>query len=166
MRKSLAYLLAAVLMLAGVTGCSFFGGGEEQEARVIGPSAVLSDSDNYYYNALPPEERRGYDRIKAAAAAFEDYVVFDDPLSLYQMTKIFRLVYTQENGIFWLSELASPNEETNSLKLNLRYDSAGVKYLQSALEEKVREICDKAPKNDEFLQIKYIHDYIVKNCSH
>jgi hypothetical protein len=135
------------------------------EYRVIGQSVTAGESNNYFYKKLSETEKRGYDSIKNAATDFADYIVFDDPLSDYQIKKLFNLVYTQENGIFWLSEIASANEQNNSLKINFRYNSGDVKAMQKKLDDRLREAAESAPKDDSYGQIKYIHDYIVKNCN-
>jgi hypothetical protein len=133
------------------------------EYRVIGQSITAGESDNYYYNNLSETEKRGYDKIKNAAANFEDYITFDDPLTDFQIIKLFHLVYTNENGIFWLSELASANQEQNSLKVTFRYNSGDAKAMQTKLDTKIREILADTPEKDSYKQIKYIHDYLVKH---
>jgi hypothetical protein len=155
----------ALLILTAFAACGSAKTETEPEYHVIGPSAATAPSDNYYYNALSDEEKRGYDKIKQSAADFVDYVTFDDKLTDYQISKLFRLVYTQENSIFWLSEVAAPNQTTNSIKMTFRYNPSDVKYMQSTLDDKVQTIIDGAPEKDAFVQILYIHDYIVLNST-
>ncbi|MDR0944292.1 MAG: hypothetical protein LBM41_07155 [Ruminococcus sp.] len=162
-------LIVAVTLLVALSGCSRVsintGSGPEPEYRVIGQSVTAGESKNYYYDALSDAEKRGYDKIKTAVTEFSDFVTFDDTLSQIQIEKLFHLVYTQENGIFWLSELASANGDTNSLKMTLRTNSGNAKEMQAKLDDKIRTIIADATKDaDSFEQVRYIHDYIVKNC--
>jgi hypothetical protein len=170
--KKIVFLLCVILF----TGCSPIDklfGEDEPEFRVIGSSVVTPESDNFFYNALPDPEKRGYDKIKQAAADFEEVITFDDPLSEHQIKKLFKLVYTQEPAVFWLSELASPSEEHNALKINFRYSREDTRAMQTKLEDALREIEKRAPaaakadekdaEKKEFNRIRFIHDYIVKN---
>jgi hypothetical protein len=154
--------LSFVSLIFLVSGCSPTLN-PEPEYRVIGQSVTAGESNNLFYKNLSEIEKRGYDRIKKAATDFEDYIVFDDPLTNHQITKLFNLVYTQENGIFWLSEIASASEKNNSLKLTFRYNSGDTKAMQKKLDDRLREAVKDAPEND-YAKIKYIHDTIVKNC--
>ncbi|MDR0943537.1 MAG: hypothetical protein LBM41_03295 [Ruminococcus sp.] len=162
-------LIVVVTLLVALSGCSRVSSNTGltprlPEYRVIGQSVTAGESKNFYYDALSDAEKRGYDKIKTAVTEFTDFVTFDDPLSQIQIEKLFHLVYTQENGIFWLSELASANGDTNSLKMTLRMDSGDAKAMQAKLDEMLRIITMNAPEKDSFEQVRYIHDYIVKNC--
>jgi hypothetical protein len=176
MLKTYAFLIALICLLCGVfTACDglpadIFSKTEPVEYRVIGQDDIVTETDNYYYNALPEAEKRGYDKIKQAATELTDYVVFDDPLSAYQIAKLFRLVYTQENNIFWLSELASPSQKNNSLKMTFRYKEDDIKYMRAKLSEMVHNITETetvreyARSGENYALIKLLHDYIVLNC--
>jgi transglutaminase/protease-like cytokinesis protein 3 len=162
-------IIVALTLLVALSGCSRVSSNykpdQEPEYRVIGQSVTAGGSKNFYYDALSDAEKRGYDKIKTAVTEFTDFVTFDDTLSQIQIEKLFHLVYTQENGIFWLSELASANGDTNSLKMTLRMNSGNVKEMQAKLDDKVRALADNAIKDaDSFGQVRYIHDFIVKNC--
>jgi hypothetical protein len=174
-KKRLKLIIVLCLFCITFTGCEllpFFNKSETETAvyRVIGQDETVADTDNYYYNALPDAEKRGYDKIKKAVVDLTDYVVFDDPLSAYQIAKLFRLVYTQENGIFWLSELASPNQKNNSLKMTFRYNADDIKYMRAKLSETVRSITESETattavrNNDNYALIKYLHDYLILHC--
>jgi hypothetical protein len=163
------------MLLSGCTPLKPFTDTPEPEFKVIGPSAVTPETNSFFYNALPIEEKRGYDKIKQAAADFEANVTFDDPLTEYQIIKLFRLVYTGEPAIFWLSELASPSQDNNSLKLNFRYSKDDARAMQIKLEDKLRRIAADAPeaakenaapekqRRADFERILYMHDVIVEN---
>ncbi|MDR0975173.1 MAG: hypothetical protein LBL80_05725 [Ruminococcus sp.] len=164
MKENFFKALACILAFCLFSGCSP-AIAPEPEFRVIGQSVTAGESNNYFYNNLSDVEKRGYDKIKKAAADFEDYIVFDDTLSDFQIIKLFNLVYTQENGIFWLSEIASASQKNNSLKINFRYNSGDTKAMQAKLDENLRAAVKNAPENDNYGKIKYIHDYIIKNCN-
>jgi hypothetical protein len=157
-------LTVTLTLLVALSGCSRVSDNPPAEYRVIGQNVTAGESKNYFYDDLSDIEKRAYDKIKTAVTEFSDYVTFDDPLTQIEIETLFHLVYTQENGIFWLSELASANQETNSLKMTLRYNSGDVKAMQAKLDERLRSVTEAVQKKDAFEQILYIHDFIVKNC--
>jgi predicted small secreted protein len=154
------FLLCLIFILVSCTSVS--GADFSETARVIGRDISYDSSGNYAYMTLSDSEKAAYDKLKNSAVEMNGLVEFDDPLSKEQIVKVFNLVYTQENGIFWLDSIASPLPEENAIRISFRYKREDVKYMQGVLNEKLNEIINGIPDGaDDFTKIKYIHDYIV-----
>jgi hypothetical protein len=165
--KKYAFLLVLLLTLSltMLSACTSISDSTET-ARVIGRDISYDSGENTALSSLSDEEKAGYEKLKTAATSFNDYVVFDTPLSREKIVKIFNLLYTQENGIFWLDSIASPAADENAIHISFRYSKDDVKYMQGVLTEKINEIINSIPKDaDDYAKIRYIHDYIVKNCT-
>jgi hypothetical protein len=158
--------IALFITLFMLMSCTAVSGADASETvRVIGRDITFDSADNTVIASLSPAEKNAYNKLKQAAADMNGYVVFDDALSREQTVKIFNLVYTQENGIFWLDSIASPKPDENAIRISFRYSKDDVKYMQGELSGKINEIINAVPENaDDFAKIKYIHDYIVLNC--
>jgi hypothetical protein len=155
-----------LIMMFSLISCTAVSGTDVSETvRVIGRDISLESTDSEATKSLSPAEKNAYNKLKQAAAEMSGYVVFDDKLTRDQIVKIFNLVYTQENGIFWLDSIASPNEEENAIRISFRYSAEDVKYMQGELSAKVNEIINAVPEDaGDYGKIKFIHDYIVLNC--
>ncbi|MDR0946832.1 MAG: hypothetical protein LBM87_03675 [Ruminococcus sp.] len=153
------------ILLYVLTGCTEITGGKttQPEIRIIGQDIVTENTDNTVYLSLDDAEKSAYKAIVEAAGTFSEIVQFDSPLTKEQIIKVFSLVYTQENTIFWLSSLASPRE--NGIKLNFRYSKEDTKFMQDKLSQTASIILTGMKSDlDDYGKIKYIHDYIVLNC--
>jgi hypothetical protein len=156
-------LFITLIMLMSCTAVS--GADVSETVRVIGRDITYDDTDSAVYKSLSDAEQNAYDKLKQAAADMEGFVVFDDELSREQIIKVFNLVYTSENGIFWLDSIASPKPEENAIRISFRYSKDDVKYMQGELSAKTNEIINAVPKDaDDFTKIKFIHDYIILHC--
>jgi hypothetical protein len=163
--KKYRVLLVLLLLLSSVSACTSISDSTET-ARVIGRDISYDSTDNAALSALTADEKAGYEKLKQAAIDFEDYVVFDNPLSREKIIKIFNILYTQENGIFWLDSISSPVPDENAIRISFRYKKEDVKYMQGVLSEKLNELINAAPsETGDYAKIKYIHDYIVLNCT-
>jgi hypothetical protein len=158
--KKVALFLTLILLAS----CSELTGGDTPTANVIGREIAYDSSGSAALAFLTDEEKAGYETLKKAAVSMESYVVFDNEFTKEQIVKIFNLVYTEENGIFWLDSIALPKADENAISISFRYSREDVKYMQGVLTEKINDIIADVPKTgDDFAKIKYIHDYIVLN---
>jgi hypothetical protein len=159
--KKIALLLITLLLF---TSCESISKNSET-ARVIGRDISYDSGDSAALASLDESEKAAYEKLKQAAAEYNSYVVFDTDFTKEEIVRIFSLLYTQENGIFWLDSIASPAPDDNAVSISFRFKKEDVKYMQSVLTEKTNTIISGIPKDaDDFTKIKYIHDYIVKNC--
>jgi hypothetical protein len=165
MKKIPILLVFLLVFTSSISACTSISDNPET-ARVIGRDISYDSGENAALSSLSDDEKAGYEKLKQAAIDMTDYVVFDTPLSKEKIIKLFNLLYTQENGIFWLDSIASPVPADNAIRISFRYKKDDVKYMQGVLTEKISEIINAAPSgDDDYAKIKYIHEYIVLNCT-
>lgn len=170
---------AGVIALAAViifqTGCSAVNEdilpdpAESSPIVIISPQSGFETSDvtDYVYSTLTESEKTAYDAIVSAVLDYKPYVKFSETFSSKDIIKLFKLVYTQESRIFWLSNifLNSP-EASDTLNLNYRYSVSGLDIMKGELDLAVGTVLGGLPANcTPYEAVVYFHDVIVKGCS-
>jgi hypothetical protein len=128
------------------------------EGRVIG---------DYVYAGLSEREKAAYDALREAVRAMESVAYFAEVMTPEELLKIYKLVYTQESDIFWLSSFfARPSEPVGELALSYRYDAERTAVMKGELELAAGVILAGLPRDcAPYDALLYFHDTIVTNCS-
>lgn len=170
-RQFYAAVLCAALALtvpASLTACR----------RVLEePSESGASSDRYYgddgdfvspvYASLTEDEKEVYDKIKTAVSNFRDTVSFSPPISRNTASKIYKLVYSQERGYFWLSNLFyAPESEISVLRLHYLYEREDAEIKRAELDLAASTVLGELPEDaSDFDKVVYFHDKIATGCS-
>lgn len=119
------------------------------------------------YASLSDEEKAVYDKVKEAVASFRDTVSFDPPAERETVSKIYKLVYSQERKYFWLSNLFyAPNSEISVLQLDYLYEREDAEIKRAELDLAASTILGELPEGaSDFDKAVYFHDRIVTGCS-
>lgn len=164
-------IFAAVLLCAALALTSCRRVSEQPAARETSAENYYSAGDNGefispVYGSLSEEERALYDRLRDAAADFQDTVSFNPPVSRDTVRKIYKLVYSQEKKYFWLSNLFyAPDSEISVLRLNYLYEREDAELKRAELDMAVSTIIGELPPDaDDFEKVVYFHDRIVTGC--
>ena len=142
------------------------------------PSETEANTNNNYYSesgdfvspvyaSLSEDEKAVYDKIKTAVSGFRDAVAFDPPISRDTAAKIYRLVYSQERSLFWLSNLFyTPENEISVLPLHYLYEKEDAEIKRAELDIAASTIIGELPEDaSDFDKIVYFHDKIAVNCT-
>ena len=168
-RKILSLIVCAAVFLGGCSRVS-----EEPVGGSL-PKTITPGNPGYssgggfvspVYEALSDYEKSLYDKISAAVAGFDDFVVFDEAVPKDTVRKIYRLFYAQERNYFWLSSLFyAPEEEISSLRLNYIYEKEDAELKRAELDIAASIIIGELPENaSAFDAAVYFHDAIVTGC--
>lgn len=142
------------------------------------PSETEANTKNNYYSengdfvspvyaSLSEDEKAVYDKIKTAVSGFRDAVAFDPPISRDTAAKIYKLVYSQERSLFWLSNLFyTPENEISVLPLHYLYEKEDAEIKRAELDIAASTIIGELPEDaSDFDKIVYFHDKIAANCT-
>lgn len=135
-------------------------------AVYISPKSEEDDSNSdFVRSTLTDEEITAYDRLVEAVGNYDGTIVFPESFDREKMRKIFALVYTQENRIFWLDSKFYCDEETKTINLFYRYDKEKSDDMRVALEMKAGEIISSVPEgSSDYDKILAFHDAIILGC--
>lgn len=143
-----------------------------EAAVYISPSAPSviaeensSDEAEYVRNTLTEEEKITYDDLTEAVNSYQSEFPFPDGFDGAEMKKLFTLVYTQENRIFWLDSKFYCDEESRKLSLFYRYDKDEAESMRAVLDLKAGEILADVPEGaSDYDKILLFHDEIILGC--
>lgn len=118
------------------------------------------------YDALTEEEKNLYDTIKNAVLEFNESAELGKAVPKDELRKIYKLVYSQERDLFWLSSLFyAPDDKISTLRLNYIYTKDDAALKRAELDLKASEIIGELPENiSDAEKVIYFHDKIVTGC--
>lgn len=146
---------------------------EDVQAAESGGSAVYispeaensSRKESYVRSFLTEEEKQAYDSLVDAVNSYEPLIVFPESFDEAAMKKIFTLVYTQENRIFWLDSKFYCDGETRTINLFYRYDEEQAGEMRAVLDLAAGKILSSVPEgSSDFEKLLIFHDAIVLGC--
>lgn len=162
MKRFIAGAAAAVMLLSGCTQVN-----EDvemgSEAVYIAPT-VQEKRENYPLSLLSAEERAVYDKLIEAVNAYEKQFVAEG-LDDFTAKKLFKLMYTQENRIFWVDSRYSFDSVTGTFDLLYRYDPAQTEEMRAVLDLEVGKILADIPEGSDYDRVKYLHDQLILRSS-
>lgn len=151
--------VAAVLCLSGCTAVDESVVNDSQTVY-ISPQ-FTQKKENHALSTLTETEKKLYEKLLEAVNNFEEELVLEN-VSDEQMKKLFKLLYTQENRIFWLDSRYTYNDSTGTLSLIYRYPREEVDGMRAELEVAAGEILGAIPAEaSDYEKIVAIHDAIV-----
>lgn len=162
--------LSCVLLLSA---CSKI---DEAPVSVSSGTPLIISTDNSFssenfvspvYEALSPQERVLYDKVRDAVMNFEDFVTFNPPQSRDTVQKIYKLVYTQERKYFWLSNIFyTPYDQVSTLRLNYLYSREDAEFKRAELDLAASTVIGALSEGtSDFEAVVRFHEHIVKNCT-
>lgn len=161
--KTAALSVLAVMLM---TGCAQVNEDVDtgEEAVYISPS-VPEAKGNYPLSLLNEKEKQFYDRIVEAVNAYEEHISIegaDTPMA----KKLFKLMYTQENRIFWVDSKYNFHEDTGVIDVFYRYTPEESAEMRAVLDFKAAAVLADMPSDSsDYEKVKYLHDSIIKGCS-
>lgn len=169
MKKRLIFTAAALALC--LTACTPVN--EDVSAAESGGSAVYispkaentAAAGGYARSFLTEEEKQAYDRLVEAVNGYEPTIVFPESFDEAAMKKIFTLVYTQENRIFWLDSKFYCDDETKTINLFYRYNEEETGSMRAVLDLEAGKILASVPEgSSDHEKILIFHDAIVLGC--
>lgn len=165
MKKIILTVILCISVAACAAGCSRV---SENPSNKDGEAVDTNFAEfvSPVYEALSDEEKALYDKVRDAAANFEDYVEFDEPIPRDEARKIYKLVYDQERKYFWLSNIFyAPDAEVSILKISYLYSKEDADMKRAELDVTASGIISELPDDaDDFDKVIYFHDRIVTGC--
>ena len=161
--KTLLLMLGAVLC---VTGCSQVNENVEisEDAVYISPSTP-AETGNYPLSLLDENEKALYDKLLEAVNNYEEKVILDGADD-FTAKKLFKLMYTQENRIFWVDSRYIYDDTDFTMDLIYRYDSVKSEEMRAVLDLEAAKILAEIPEGaSDYEKIKTLHDQLVLRCS-
>lgn len=165
------FMTAAAVLAVCLTACTPIN--EDVPAAENGESAVYisPEAENpapaagYVRSFLTEEEKQAYDSLVEAVNGYEPAMVFPESFDGAAMKKIFTLVYTQENRIFWLDSKFYCDEDTKTINLFYRYDEEEAGKMRAVLDLAAGKILSSVPDgSSDYDKILIFHDAIVLGC--
>lgn len=165
------FISAAAALVIGLTACAPVN--EDVSAAEKGGSAVYispeaennAQPSGYARSFLTEEEKQAYDSLVEAVNGYEPVMIFPESFDGAAMKKIFTLVYTQENRIFWLDSKFYCDEDTKTINLFYRYDEEEAGSMRAVLDLAAGKILSSVPDgSSDYEKILIFHDAIVLGC--
>lgn len=163
MKKIICAALAVMLL----TGCTKV---DESLKTTTAETVAVQQTEEIFvsplYAQLTEEEKALYDKVRAAVINFEETVSFDPPAPRDSVRKVYRLIYSQERQLFWLSNIFyAPESEVAVLRLDYLYEREDAEQKRAELDFAASTIVGEIPDGaTDFDKVVYFHDKIVKSC--
>lgn len=137
-----------------------------ESAIYISPEAEnTASAGSYVRSFLTEEEKQAYDSLVEAVNNYEPLIIFPEGFDEAAMKKIFTLVYTQENRIFWLDSKFYCDGETRTINLFYRYNKDEAGEMRAVLDLAAGKILGSVPEgSSDYEKILIFHDAIVLGC--
>lgn len=136
----------------------------QDEAVYISPSAPV-EKVNYPLSLLNDSEKQMYSRLIEAVNAYEENILLEGA-DEDTAKKLFKLMYTQENRIFWVDSRFHFNPESEVLNIFYRYDAAQSAEMRAVLDLEAAKILAAVPEGStDYEKVKILHDSIILGCS-
>lgn len=158
-KKYAALVLAAVLLLPS---CSAV---DENVSSVQSSTAVSQETLDYVFYTLSEKEKTVYSDMIEAVNTRENEFSFPDGFESDDMKKLFTLLYTQQERIFWLDSRFYCDDEQRKLYFMYRYDEEQTDRMRVALDLEVGKVLSGFNKaDDDYEKLLAIHDAVVLSC--
>ncbi|MBQ8781821.1 MAG: hypothetical protein IJZ72_09130 [Oscillospiraceae bacterium] len=161
--KTAALLISAAMLM---TGCAQVNEDVDtgEEAVYISPS-VPEVKGNYPLSLLNDKEKQFYDRMVEAVNAYEEHISIEGA-DTTMAKKLFKLMYTQENRIFWVDSKYNFHEDTGVIDVFYRYTPEESAEMRAVLDFKAAAVLADMPQGaSDYEKVTYLHDSIIKGCS-
>ena len=121
---------------------------------------------DYVFYTLNDKEKETYSDMIGAVNRRENEFPFPDGFDSAEMRKLFTLLYTQQERIFWLDSRFYCDDEQRKLYFMYRYDEEQTDRMRVALDlEAGRIIAGFGQAADDHEKLLAIHDAIVLSCT-
>lgn len=159
LEKYAALLMTAVLLLPS---CSAV---DESIPSVQSGVAVSQENLDYVFYTLNEKEKTVYSDMIRAVNARENEFPFPDGFGSGDMKKLFTLLYTQQERIFWLDSRFYCDDEQRKLYFMYRYDEEQTDRMRVALDLEAGKVISGFDKTDgDYERLLAIHDAVVLSC--
>ena len=165
MKRLTTFLLVLGTVLC-ITGCSEVNEDVtvSEEAVYISPSASAA-AVNYPLSLLDENEQQLYDKLVDAVINYDETVVLEGADD-FTAKKLFKLMYTQENRIFWADSRYIYDDTDYTMDLIYRYDSVKSEEMRAVLDFEAAKILAEIPDGaSDYEKIKILHDALILRCS-
>lgn len=121
---------------------------------------------DYVFYTLNDKEKETYSDMIGAVNRRENEFPFPEDFDSDEMRKLFTLLYTQQERIFWLDSRFYCDDEQRKLYFMYRYDEEQTDRMRAALDlEAGRIIAGFGQNADDYDKLLAIHDAIVLACT-
>lgn len=121
---------------------------------------------DYVFYTLNEKEKEAYSDMIGAVNRRENEFPFPEGFDKDEMKKLFTLLYTQQERIFWLDSRFYCDDEQQKLYFMYRYDEERTDRMRVALDLAAGKILDGFTQtSDDYEKLLAIHDAIVLSCT-
>lgn len=153
--------LAAAMLL---TSCKAVDESVSQPQNGQSTETAAEELDYVFYT-LNDKEKETYSDMIGAVNRRENEFPFPEGFDKDEMKKLFTLLYTQQERIFWLDSRFYCDDEQKKLYFIYRYDEEQTDRMKVALDlESGRIISGFGQNSDDYEKLLAIHDAIVLSC--
>ena len=171
LKKIAAVALCLTAALTTVTGAGMQNSFADMSVSVSAAETELKlnktekDMLPYYYQKMTKSEKSNYLKLRKAILTQKTTVKLDK-LSNDTLNKLIDTAYYYDDLTFNLVNVSGETGPSYSnLKLKYQFSKKSYIMMVNKLDEKAKAVNAKfTEKTSTYTKIKYIHDYIIKNC--
>ncbi len=173
--RNKAIILLLALVFAFVSGALVFSDSNSIKLRAYFSAFGFSDEfekglkpvSTLYFDNLNETEKQAYIEIVNNVSSHPEYIKIPK-LTSSEFNNVYYAVKNDNPDILCLSESCNMITflSTQFLQINYRYDVDSCSKMHDELMNCVDEILDSVPDSTQYEKEKFIHDYIVQNCSY
>lgn len=127
---------------------------------------AAADQLDYVFYTLNEKEKEVYSDMIGAVNRRENEFPFPEGFDKDEMKKLFTLLYTQQERIFWLDSRFYCDDEQQKLYFMYRYDEEQTDRMRVALDLAAGKLLDGFTQtSDDYEKLLAIHDAIVLSCT-
>ena len=167
MRSKFVSVIAAAAALILLSSCKAVDESVSlPQNESVQTAEAAAEQLDYVFYTLNEKEKETYSDMIAAVNRRENEFPFPDGFGSDEMKKLFTLLYTQQERIFWLDSRFYCDDEQRKLYFMYRYDEEQTDRMRVALDlEAGKIIAGFGQDFDDYQKLLAIHDAVVLSCT-